>query len=257
MEWQYANLLVAGIVIATLASLVGIAGGVMWVPYLILVQGLEPKHAVMSSFLIQIFGMGSAAFTHIYKKNVYWKTALHVGPFVFAGMLVGAYLNQVVAASNVVELGMGALTMIIAFLFAFQQEEYDVQLTTDRNVIPPNKVRAQAGLFGAISGFFSVGIGDFIIPVFRSVLKIPMMNSIGTALVLNFFIAMTGGATHLILSKTYPKDFGWILLFGGIGVFIGGQIGPRLSGIIDESRLKEIFIFILMLVGLHSIYQSL
>jgi hypothetical protein len=39
-------------------------------------------------------------------------------------------------------------------------------------------------------------------------------------------------------------------------VIIGGQIGPRFSERINERMLKEVFIFLLTLIGIHLIYNS-
>jgi len=40
------------------------------------------------------------------------------------------------------------------------------------------------------------------------------------------------------------------------GVLIGGQIGPLLVTKTDERQLKEIFIFLLTLIGIHLVYRS-
>lgn len=254
---EYIALIIAGIIISSLASLVGIAGGIMWVPYLILAQNLEARHAVMLSFLIQVFGMGSATFAHIRKKNIYWNLALGIGPFIFSGMLLGAFLSERVVKSDWIEISMGGLIMSIAFLFTIQQENYDAILNEDRKTQAPIKMKWMTSGFAVISGFFSVGIGDFVIPFFRGKLKIPMQNTIGTALFLNFFLAASGGISHLLLTKNYPDNFVNLLSASAFGVIIGGQIGPRISTFIDEGKLKEIFIFVLLLVGLHTIYQAL
>ena len=37
---------------------------------------------------------------------------------------------------------------------------------------------------------------------------------------------------------------------------IGGQIGPRLAERINERKLKDIFIFLLTLIGIHLIYNA-
>ena len=50
-EWAA---LPAGFVIATLATLVGFGGGVLWMPYLILVAQLDPTQAVVTSLVIQV-----------------------------------------------------------------------------------------------------------------------------------------------------------------------------------------------------------
>jgi hypothetical protein len=40
------------------------------------------------------------------------------------------------------------------------------------------------------------------------------------------------------------------------GVIVGGQIGPRIAGIINDRILKEIFVFLLTLIGIHLIYNA-
>jgi uncharacterized protein len=46
------------------------------------------------------------------------------------------------------------------------------------------------------------------------------------------------------------------LLWAVPGVIIGGQIGPRITEKINERMLKEVFIFLLTLIGIHLIYNS-
>jgi uncharacterized membrane protein YfcA len=40
------------------------------------------------------------------------------------------------------------------------------------------------------------------------------------------------------------------------GVLIGGQIGPLVITKIDERQLKEVFVFLLTLIGVHLVYRS-
>jgi len=47
----------AGLVIATLATLVGIGGGILWMPFLIFGAHLSPAQAIVTSLIIQIGGL--------------------------------------------------------------------------------------------------------------------------------------------------------------------------------------------------------
>jgi uncharacterized membrane protein YfcA len=40
------------------------------------------------------------------------------------------------------------------------------------------------------------------------------------------------------------------------GVVLGGQIGPRITRRINERMLKDVFTFLLTLVGIHLIYNA-
>jgi len=246
-----------GIIIATFASLMGIAGGVVWVPYLILVMDMNPHEAIILSFGIQIIGMGSGVSNYIRSKKVYWNLAASMGPFVILGILIGSYLSQRVAGVQAMKIVMGSVSMIIAVYFASQTEAYDETLNTNPKIKAPIWLRGSGVFMGVVSGFLSIGIGDFLIPAIRSKLKISMVNAVATALIINFSVAVIASMTHTILSGGFLKSLLTPFLFGAGGVFIGGQLGYLLSKRVNEQRLKEMFIFILMIIGLHMIYHAL
>jgi len=254
---EYLILLPAGIVIASTASLMGIAGGVVWVPFLILVMKMDAHEAILLSFAVQVVGMGSAVSNYIRHKKVYWNLALSMAPFIFLGILVGSYLSQRVAGSQLTEIVMGVVTMTIAVFFASQTEAYDERLNEDNKIKAPRWMRGSGMFMGTISGFLSIGIGDFFIPMIRSKLKIPMTNAVATSLILNFSVAVSGAITHGLLHAGSVGKLGKPFVFAAAGVFIGGQLGYLLSKKVNENRLKEMFIFLLILIGLHMIYQAL
>ncbi len=252
------SLVFVGITIATFASLVGIGGGLLWAPYLILVCGFDAHTAVMLSFLIQLAGMGSAALENIRSGNVFWKLAMILLPFVVLGVVGGSYLNRMFAESHNIEMGLGMSGIIVSLIFAFQTEHYNASLTLDRKKNPPLYLLPVSVIFGSVSGMFSVGIGDFLIPIIRGRMKIPMRYTVGTNLLLNFTIALIGAGAHYYLRGLELNHYTMtVLAFSWTGVILGGQIGPRLAKRITDNRLKEIFIFVLLLIGIHLIYQSL
>ncbi|MCP4133465.1 MAG: sulfite exporter TauE/SafE family protein [bacterium] len=256
---EHWTLIPIGACIATFASLIGIGGGLLWAPYLILVEGMQPQEAVIFSFMIQFVGMGSATFTNIRNKTIYWKLAVRLLPFIAIGLILGAVINQVITTEpQYLEMGLGVVSIIVSLFFAFQTERYDMHMTEDREIKPPLWLQGQSSLFGTISGIFSIGIGDFLIPVMRSKLKIPMPNAVGTSLFLNFALAFMGAIFHFVLSShTFSAGRMELLIFSWVGVIIGGQIGPKLSTIIGDNRLKEMFVFALLLIGIHLIYHSM
>ena len=254
---EYWSLFPVGILIATFASMMGLAGGIVWVPYLILVMGMNPHEAIILSFGIQIIGMGSGVSNYIRSKKVFWHLAGSMGPFILIGILIGSYFSQRIAGIQLTKIAMGSITMCIAVFFASQTEAYDETLNQDPKVTAPVWLRISGIFMGTISGFLSIGIGDFLIPAIRSKLKIPMPNAVATALIINFSVAIIASMTHSALSGGHLAKLVTPFLFGASGVFIGGQLGYFFSKRVNETRLKEMFIFVLMIIGLHMIYQSL
>ncbi|MDH5716103.1 MAG: sulfite exporter TauE/SafE family protein [Spirochaetia bacterium] len=259
IEYWLSNwtILPVAISIATFASLMGIGGGILWAPYLILVEELEPKNAVMISFMIQFIGMGSATYRYFRNNMIYWRIAWGMLLPLIIGLSIGAFTSQKLAGGGQLSILLGFISLGVSLIFGFQTEKYDQTLNEDKKIMAPNWLKIQGNVFGFISGLLSIGSGDFIIPLLRGKLKIPMINAIGTALFLNFFVALCGSLFHFILSDNIESKFLYIFTFGATGVLIGGQLGPLLSKRFDESRLKELFVFVLLLIGLHLIYQVL
>jgi uncharacterized membrane protein YfcA len=254
---EYISFIPIGIVIATFASLLGIGGGILWAPYLILVVGLDTKSAIMISLMIQSIGMGTAMFYYIYHKMIYWRLSFGILPFLIFGLFCGVLLNQKVISGENLEIGLGLISISLAIFFVVQNENYGEKLGTDRSVKAPWSLKIASTMFGSFSGLFSIGVGDFVVPILRGKLKIPMQNSIGISHLMNFSVALTGGLTHLFFSETLSQNNLNIFLFSGIGVLIGAQIGPRIGEKIGDLKLKELFIFVLMLIGIHLIFQAL
>ncbi|MDA3900537.1 MAG: sulfite exporter TauE/SafE family protein [Spirochaetes bacterium] len=255
---EYIWLIPVGMAISTFASIIGIGGGLIWAPFFILILKMPPQHAAIYSFAVQIVGMGSATISNVLHKNIYWKLFFYLMPIVFVGELVGSFLNQRVISADLLQGAMGVMSIFVSLFFAFQPERYDAVLNEDRKTTPPPWLMFLCIPFGSFSGLFSVGIGDNLVPLFRGKLKISMANAVGTCLFMNLIIAIIGLTLHLGLSEN-SIDFLNIdvLSMCWVGVFIGGQMGPRLSGYIGDNRLKEMFIFILMLIGIHLIYKAM
>ena len=84
------GLIIAGIVIAGLAVAVGIGGGILWTPLLILGYGLSPQQAVATSLIIQVVGMGSGSFAYLRTQLVEKK----LSSVVFSGGSAGSGFGQ-------------------------------------------------------------------------------------------------------------------------------------------------------------------
>lgn len=247
-----------GVLIASFAAMIGIGGGLLWAPFFILILKIDPHRAILYSFAIQAVGMGSATVANMRKGLIYWKLALGLLVPIFFGVMLGAFLNQRLANPILLERGLGVLSITVSIYFASRTEYYKIVLNEDRSTRPTRQIRLLSSLFGTVSGVFSIGISDFLIPLFRGKLKIPMQNAIGTTLFLNFSLALIGAVFHTMLSREpVTMDALNVLLPAWAGVVVGGQLGPRLSSIVDDNRLKEIFIFVLIIIGIHLIYQSL
>ena len=242
----------AGIVIASVASAVGIGGGVLWMPFFLIFMDLHTKTAVVTSLLIQTVGMGSGAWVYVKERHADLKLALFLVMVAVPGLLAGAWFTKKLNPTNL-ELILGLLTLVTAFWFVSTPQKYKdlgnarVQLTRVFRYSPVVMAMALG------SGMLSVSIGEWLIPLLRSKLTLRMTNSVATSIVAVFGTCIVASLAHLSLGSEADLT---VLCWAVPGVIIGGQIGPRITARINERILKEIFIFLLTLVGIHLIYNS-
>lgn len=249
---EYWFVLPIAIFISTAVSSIGIGGGVLLMPFFLLVLKLSPEVAVTTSLLIQTAGMGSASVTCIRQQRVDFKLALFILAVAIPGVIGGAFLaGQLKSAA--MQLALGLLVMTTAFLFVSSEQKY-----TDlgkANVDMQDAYRHSWITIPAsiASGMLSTSLSEWLIPIMRSKLSLKMTNAIGTCLVIAFAVSSVGTVSHLIMGSQPNYT---VVIWAIPGVLIGGQIGPRITKKINERLLKEAFVFFLTLVGIHLVYNS-
>jgi len=249
---EFWYVLPVAILISTAVSAVGIGGGVLLMPFFLIVVKLTPEMAVVTSMLIQTAGMGSAAFICVKQQRVDFKLGLLILAVAIPGIIGGAYLAGFLE-SNKMQLVLGILVMTTAFLFVFSEQKYN-DLGKSRVDMKVAYRHAWITLPASVaSGMLSTSLSEWLIPVMRSKLSLSMSAAIGTCIFLGFSVSVVGAISHLLMGASANYD---VVLWAIPGVLVGGQIGPRITKKINERLLKEAFIFLLTLVGIHLVYNA-
>jgi uncharacterized membrane protein YfcA len=242
----------AGIIIAAAATSVGIGGGILWMPFLLIVMKLRPDAAVFTSLLIQGVGMGSGTLAYARKKQIDPQLAVFLLVVAIPGIAAGGWATTRLKADHL-ELFLGMLTLTTAFLFVSAHQDYNdtgLRRIAIKNVKP---YAAVVSVMAVASGMLSVSIGEWLIPLLRSRLKLRMRMAVATSITTIFGTCLIGALIHFMLgAKAHLGVLAWALP----GVLLGGQLGPRVMERIHERRLKEVFVFLLTLIGIHLIYNS-
>ena len=242
----------AGILIAMVASTVGIGGGILWMPFLMIIMKISPEKAVVTSLMIQSAGMGSGTIAFWRQKRIDPKLLMILLPITIPGIAIGAYLTRVLAPVHL-ELILGMLTLSTALIFVSANQDY-----TDQGLARADGGQARrsawiVSIMAVASGMLSVSIGEWLVPFMRSRLSLRMNVAIATSIATIFGTCVVGALLHLAMGTRAE----WPTLIWAVpGVVVGAQIGPRIAGKINERVLKEIFIFLLTLIGIHLIYNT-
>lgn len=103
-----------GIVIATVVSSIGLGGGVLWMPFFLIVIKLRPDIAALTSLMIQAAGMGSGTLAFLRQKSVDVRLGLFLMSAAVPGIVLGAYIAKRITGSHI-EIILGILVMTTAF----------------------------------------------------------------------------------------------------------------------------------------------
>lgn len=249
-------LIAAGIVISTIAMAVGIGGGILWTPLFILAYNISPQEAVATSIVIQVFGMGSGALA-------YWRSKLSNPSLIivlYLAALPGIIVGSIIAVKLsqwLVQIALGTMALTLSLLFVASDDGIsDTSEFQPVIAITPQvwRILPIPGFFGLVMGVLSVGIGEWLIPALKTHLHLSMRQAIGTVVPTMFLLASSAALIHWSLSQEVRWE---LTTLASVGTIIGGQIGPYISRYINDRLLKEIFIYLMTLVGIHLIFQAI
>lgn len=242
----------AGICISTIVMLVGFGGGMLWMPFLLIVLNLQPASALSTSLLIQTFGTASGSLAYMMQRKTDNRLAALLLCIAAPGVALGAFLAHTVTLRHT-ELIIGLIALGTAFIFVSSNQRYTDE---GRERVELGKICKHswiAGVMAIVSGMLSINIGEWLVPIMRKKMFLKMSNSIATCILMTCGISLIGVIAHLLMGGRPDLS---VSAWAVPGVFAGGQIGPILGRRIDERFLKEMFIFVLTLIGIHLLYNS-
>jgi uncharacterized membrane protein YfcA len=208
--------------------------------------------AIASSLGVIIFTAFSGGLAHFQRGALLPKTV--------ALMALGGTLGAIGGSWSAVLLSRAILQILFALLLIW----FGIRFIQDRPIVPSLKPLPKnflsTGFVGLISGFFSalfgVGGGSIAVALMVSLLGMPIHQAIGTSMGLILINALTGTLSYLSMSPPtieIPGLHGYLYLPAVIWLALGSlpaaPFGAALAHRLHPNRLKKIFGFVLLLIG--------
>jgi len=264
--------LLFGVIVGLSLGMTGGGGAMFAVPLLVYGLGIPAKEAVG----ISLAAVGATSFAGFLHRWHLGQVELATG-FVFAvaGMLgapLGTWLATFVPDSALL-LAFAGLMVIVAVRL-WQQSSRPAATKLECPVSPDRDKSAchrdQRGrlilssrcawllivigsLTGVFSGLFGVGGGFVIVPALVLFSGMPIHRAVGTSLMVIALVSVSGITSQVWAGRTIPADItGFFILGGTVGLFIGQQIGHRLSGPV----LQKVFVIAIFAVAAFVVLQN-
>ncbi|MDA8161735.1 MAG: sulfite exporter TauE/SafE family protein [Desulfobacteraceae bacterium] len=242
----------AGVCIATIVTIVGFGGGILWMPFLLLALNMRPNTAILTSLLIQTAGTASGSIAYIRRGKTDNRLAMLLLAIAAPGVAAGALIGHRLSLSHI-ELVIGLISLATALLFVSVNQRYDEEGGNRADLRAALRHSWIAMIMAVASGMLTINIGEWLVPILRKKMLLKMSHAIATCILMTFGISLLGALAHLMMSS---RPNARALFWAVPGVLIGGQLGPRVLMRIDERVLKEVFVFFLTIIGIHLVYSS-
>ena len=119
--------------------------------------------------------------------------------------------------------------------------------------VPLLVVLPAALLTGFLSNLVGLGGGVLLVPLLTIVGGVPMQVAIGSSACMVGITALSGFFGHAVSGHI---DLGAVLTLG-VFVVIGSQIGARISTTVDKQKLRRIFVWTSICIGLLMLLRSI
>ena len=270
--WLFSSALAgASLAAGVLGSLTGLGGGVLIIPLLTIVMGVDIRYAIGASLVSVIAtSSGSAA---AYVREGY--SNIRIGRFLeiatTLGALGGAFLALHVP-SGIIALIFGLVLLHSAYLMLRVPPGDAPAVAPDRlatllrmnGTFPgrdgprPYNVRAvpagfgMMALAGVLSGLLGIGSGALKVIALDRVMRMPFKVSTTTS---NFMIGVTAAASAgVYLSRGYIDPV--LALPIMLGVLAGSLVGTRYLVVADTRVLRIVFAVTIVFLGLQMIFKG-
>ena len=225
----------------------GVGGGILLVPFLVLVRHVPQKQAQATSLVLVAMAAAAGAVRYAVNGDVAWLPGLVILVGGLAGAWLGAHLVQR-SPSAVLQVAFGVLLMIAGVRLLWPSPdavEGMAELPALSPALAAGYLAAGLGM-GLLSALFGIGGGILLIPILVAFFGYGQHLAAGTSLAVMVPIALLG-AIRLTRPGFTQWDEGARL---GIGAMVGALLGASVALAISGSVLQIAFGVLMLAVAL-------
>lgn len=235
-----------GLVVGVLIGCVGI-GGVLLVPVLTYVGGIDIQVAIAAAMFSYLFTGAIGAAMYARRRSIRWPMAAWLS----AGAMPAAFLGA--WASNVLPGGALELAIAVLIIFAGINALRRSERSEIADKIPANVPVALIGMFTGFASALTGTGGPLVLVPILIWLEVPVLTAIGLSQAIQLPIAALATGGNLI--------YGQLNIVLGVviaaGLTLGTAIGAHVAHTVSHQLLRTIVAWVLIAVGLFIVARLL
>ncbi|QQK80513.1 sulfite exporter TauE/SafE family protein [Salicibibacter cibi] len=248
-------LIVLGILASAYGIIVGAGGGFILVPMLLLFYNISPQMAAGTGLAIVFLNSVSGLYPYLKQQRVQLYEGTFLGLAAIPGTLLGNWLVNIVNeqtfyyAFSILLVGLGLfLSIKKPPETSIDAEEFHQETAA---VIEHKRRKIWLTLMvgiviGVVSSFFGIGGGWLLVPILVYLFHLNMHKATATSIYALSIYSFVG-----LVAPIIRQDIDWeILLWSGIGVLIGSQVGALISKRLAASTITRMLAVIVILIGI-------
>jgi len=244
-------------------SMFGMGGGLVYVPLFLFFYGNNSKVFILS-FLCVLVSSLSSVIVYQKAKLIEWRLVAYLGiPLAIMMFLTGFLINHVSGDFIKIILGLTLTVAGLILIFPMKNIGFSSSVFRKLNKLVPEKKYKMAPIFlspitfivGFFAGVSGVAAGIFDTPIMVSILKLPPHSSVATSSAI-VVMASFSGALGRMFSRNITGVFSYQLVIILLFVFLGAQIGPKISLNINKHLFRKICGVVITPTGLFYILKS-
>lgn len=262
------------IVAGVIGALAGVGGGILVIPALTLMFGVDIRLAIGASIVSVIATSSGAAAAYVRDRMTDMRVGMFLELATTSGAVVGATLAAIVAPSLLYIL-LGIVLLFSAVQQAFRLGE---ELPPETETSPIARRLRLAGSYpdarlgrevpyaaqrvplgfvlmggaGIVSGLLGIGSGALKVLAMDGAMRLPMKVSSATS---NFMIGVTAAASAGIYLSRGDVD-PTIASPVALGVLAGATIGARILPRLANRHVRLVFLPVLIVIGLQTLARG-
>ncbi|MDH5445742.1 MAG: sulfite exporter TauE/SafE family protein [Gammaproteobacteria bacterium] len=250
--------LILGAFVGVIAGLLGVGGGLIMVPVLIMLF----QHYDFSSEIITHLAVGTSLATimltsissvraHHIHGAVLWPVFNKLTPGIILGTLAGSWLASLIS-SDALKIFFGIFELTVALQMALE-----LRPNASRRLPAWPGMNLAGGLIGAVSAMVGIGGGTMTVP-FLVWCNIRIQQAVATSSACGLPIAIAGSVGFMITGWQNPQlpagSTGFIFWPAFLGIIltsiVTAPLGARLAHRLPAGTLKKVFAIFLAILGI-------